>query len=150
MDRRPALSPERLQPGGGGCPNYYSRVEFTPEEFKKLFLAAYPEAKLSGSAAGWIGERKVSEDGNVDTVTVGGVSVRGTQMRTIFSLRSTTFETEIQSGNIVFFVTGYGHGVGMSQYGAQQMAKDGSDWKEIITHYYTGVTVAVYLPEAFS
>lgn len=137
-------------PEGTDVPNYYSRAEFTREEFKKLFLEAYPEAKLSGSADGWIRERKVSEDGNVDSVTVGGVSVRGTQMRTIFSLRSTTFETEIQDGNIVFFVTGYGHGVGMSQYGAQQMAKDGSDWKEIITHYYTGVTVAVYLPEAFS
>ncbi|MEA4941494.1 MAG: stage II sporulation protein D [Oscillibacter sp.] len=137
-------------PEGENVPNYYSRAEFTPEEFKKLFLAAYPEAKLSGSADGWIRERKVSEDGNVDSVTVGGVSVRGTQMRTIFSLRSTTFETEIQDGNIVFFVTGYGHGVGMSQYGAQQMAKDGSDWKDIITHYYTGVTVALYLPEALS
>lgn len=137
-------------PEGADVPNYYSRAEFTPKEFKKLFLAAYPEADLSGSADGWIGERKVSEDGNVDSVTVGGVSVRGTQMRTIFSLRSTTFETEIQDGNIVFFVTGYGHGVGMSQYGAQQMAKDGSDWKEIITHYYTGVTVAVYTPESLS
>jgi stage II sporulation protein D len=137
-------------PEGGDVPNYYSRAEFTPAEFKKLFLASYPEADLSGSMDGWIGERKVSEDGNVDSVTVGGVSVRGTQMRTIFSLRSTTFETEIQNGNIAFFVTGYGHGVGMSQYGAQQMAKDGSDWREIITHYYTGVTVAVYTPESLS
>ena len=137
-------------PEGEGVPNYYSRVEFTFAEFKKLFMAAYPEADLSGRVSGWFGERKVSEDGNVDSVTVGGVSVRGTQMRTIFSLRSTTFETEIQDGKIVFFVTGYGHGVGMSQYGAQQMAKDGSGWKDIITHYYTGVTVAVYIPEAMS
>lgn len=137
-------------PEGEGVPNYYSRVEFTFAEFKKLFMTAYPEADLSGRVSGWFGERKVSEDGNVDSVTVGGVSVRGTQMRTIFSLRSTTFETEIQDGKIVFFVTGYGHGVGMSQYGAQQMAKDGSGWKDIITHYYTGVTVAVYIPEAMS
>lgn len=137
-------------PEGEGVPNYYSRVEFTFAEFKKLFMAVYPEADLSGRVSGWFGERKVSEDGNVDSVTVGGVSVRGTQMRTIFSLRSTTFETEIQDGKIVFFVTGYGHGVGMSQYGAQQMAKDGSGWKDIITHYYTGVTVAVYIPEAMS
>lgn len=137
-------------PEGTDVPNYYSRAEFTPEEFKTLFLAAYPEAKLSGGVENWIGDYVVSEDGNVNTVTVGGVTVRGTQMRTIFSLRSSTFETEVQDGKIVFFVTGYGHGVGMSQYGAEQMAKNGDDWKTIVTHYYSGVTVAVYTPEALS
>jgi stage II sporulation protein D len=44
----------------------------------------------------------------------------------------------------VFFVTGYGHGVGLSQYGANQMAKNGADWKEILMHYYTGVSVGEY------
>ena len=44
----------------------------------------------------------------------------------------------------MFFVTGYGHGVGMSQYGANQMAKEGADYRTILTHYYTGVTVELY------
>lgn len=137
-------------PEGEGVPNYYSRAEFPAAEFKKLFLAAYPEADLSGSAGGWMKDWKISEDGSVESVAVGGVSVRGTKLRTIFSLRSATFEAEVQNGSVVFYVTGYGHGVGMSQYGAEQMARSGADWKEIITHYYTGVTVAVHTPEALS
>ena len=43
-----------------------------------------------------------------------------------------------------FYVTGHGHGVGLSQYGADAMAEAGADYREILTHYYTGVTVAVY------
>ena len=129
-------------PEGEGVPNYYSRAEFTPEEFRKLFLAAYPEAKLSGPASGWIKDRVVSGDGNVESVAVGGVTVRGTKLRTIFSLRSATFETAAEDGNIVFFVTGYGHGVGMSQNGANQYAKAGWDYIDILTHYYPGTEVA--------
>ena len=137
-------------PEGEGVPNYYSRAEFTPEEFKALFLAAYPEAKLSGPASGWMRDRIVGEDGNVESVTVGGVTVRGAKLRTVFSLRSATFETAVEDGKIVFFVTGYGHGVGMSQYGAEKMAMDGATWREIVTHYYTGVTVARHTPEKLS
>ena len=78
------------------------------------------------------------------TFTIGGVSVRGSQVRTTFGLRSASFEVEVQDGKLVFFVTGYGHGVGMSQYGANAMAEDGADYVEILTHYYTGVTVEAY------
>lgn len=134
-------------PEGATVPNYYSRVEFTSEEFKKLFLAAHPEADLSGDMSGWIQDRELAEGSSVDHITVGGIRVRGTEIRSIFSLRSASFDTQAQDGKIVFFVTGYGHGVGMSQYGAQQMAKDGDTWQDIVTHYYTGVTVAVYTPE---
>ena len=44
----------------------------------------------------------------------------------------------------MLYVTGHGHGVGLSQYGANAMAEDGADYRTILTHYYTGVTVAVY------
>ena len=59
-------------------------------------------------------------------------------------LVSACFEWELQDGNFVFYVTGHGHGVGLSQYGADAMAEAGADYREILTHYYTGVTVAVY------
>ena len=131
------VSPER----GSQIPNYYSRVEFTPAEFKETFLAAHPEADLSGDPENWVSRLTVSEGSNVDTATIGGVTVRGSAVRTIFSLRSASFEVEVQNGKLVFFVTGYGHGVGMSQYGANQMAADGAAWEEIVRHYYTGVTV---------
>jgi len=136
-------SPEQ----GDEIPNYYSRVELTAAKFRTLFQKAHPEADLSGSMSGWIKNPVIGDGDNVDTVTVGGVTVRGTEMRTIFSLRSASFETEVQGDKIVFFVTGFGHGVGMSQYGANEMAKEGNTWKDIITHYYTGVTVAAYMPD---
>ena len=75
-----------------------------------------------------------------------GVTVKGTQVRSALGLRSACFDWEVQNGKLVFYVTGYGHGVGLSQYGANQMAADGADYKEILTHYYTGVTVEPYSP----
>ena len=89
-----------------------------------------------------------SEANNVDTITVGGVSVRGTELRSILSLRSASFDVEVKNGKLIFYVTGFGHGVGLSQYGANEMAEEGADWLEIVTHYYTGVTVGPYTPAA--
>lgn len=71
----------------------------------------------------------------------GGVTLSGGAARTLFGLRSACFEVEEEGGVFTFSVTGYGHGVGMSQYGANAMAADGSDWREIVTHYYTGITI---------
>ena len=75
---------------------------------------------------------------------VGGVTVRGGTVRAALGLRSACFEWELQDGNFVFYVTGYGHGVGLSQYGADAMAESGADYQTILTHYYTGVTVEVF------
>ena len=55
---------------------------------------------------------------------------------------------DAQADGVTFRVTGYGHGVGMSQYGANQMAKEGADYRTILTHYYTGVTVEPYTTAA--
>jgi stage II sporulation protein D len=129
-------------PEGEDIPNYYSRVSFTPAEFREKFLAAYPEGDLSGDVSDWVRDLTVTEGINVDRVTIGGISLRGSQVRTLFGLRSASFEVEAADGEIVFYVTGYGHGVGMSQYGANELAKEGQTWREIIGHYYTGVTVA--------
>ena len=96
----------------------------------------------------WLQNAVTDTAGSVSTVEVGGVTVKGSTLRSILGLRSACFEWEIQDGNLVFFVTGYGHGVGMSQYGAEQMARDGADYREILTHYYTGVTVEAYVPDA--
>ncbi|WP_298024238.1 stage II sporulation protein D [uncultured Dysosmobacter sp.] len=131
-------------------PNYYSRAEFTAEEFRTRFLAAHPEADLSGAVSGWLGNAVTDTAGSVDTLSVGGVTVKGSELRSILGLRSACFEWEVQEGKLVFFVTGYGHGVGLSQYGANQMAAEGAGYQEILTHYYTGVTVEPYLPGGLS
>ena len=62
-------------------------------------------------------------------------------MRNIFSLRSANFKLSIDDNNIKFEVTGYGHGVGMSQTGADTMAKQGSNYEDIIKHFYVGVEI---------
>lgn len=75
---------------------------------------------------------------------VGGVTVKGTALRTLFDLRSTHFTASAGPEGITFHVTGYGHGVGLSQYGANALAKQGRTWQEIVAWYYTGVTVGTY------
>lgn len=130
-------------PEGEGVPNYYSTVELTEAEFREKFLAARPEADLSGPASGWIRD-PVMDGVHVESVTIGGVSVSGPSVRSIFGLRSASFTAEAGDGKITFYVTGYGHGVGLSQYGANAMAKAGSTWREILEHYYTGVTIGTW------
>lgn len=140
---QPVDSPEPAET----IPNYYSRVEFTAGEFRERFLAAHPEADLSGDPGSWIRDMAADSAGSVTQITVGGVTVRGSGLRTILGLRSACFDYELQEGKLVFFVTGYGHGVGMSQYGANAMAEAGADYREILTHYYTGVTIEPYPAE---
>ena len=130
-------------PEGEGVPNYYSTVELTEAEFREKFLAARPEADLSGPASGWIRD-PVMDGVHVESVTIGGVSVSGPLVRSIFGLRSASFTAEAGDGKITFYVTGYGHGVGLSQYGANAMAEAGSTWREILEHYYTGVTIGTW------
>ena len=129
---------------GDRVPNYYSRVEFTEEELRAKLRAAFPEADLSGGMADWLKDPAADSAGSVGTVSLGGVTVKGTQVRSALGLRSACFTWEAQGGSMVFFVTGYGHGVGLSQYGANAMAAAGADYREILTHYYTGVTVEPY------
>ena len=64
-----------------------------------------------------------------------------TDLRQIFGLKSTCFAINIEGDEIVFLVRGYGHGVGMSQVGADTLAKQGMSYKDIIHHYYTGVDI---------
>ena len=136
------VSPE----AGDTIPNYYSRAEFFPEALRKRILAACPKADLSGSCEGWLQNAVRDTAGTVETLTVGGISMKGSALRGILGLRSACFEWDVQDDQFIFYVTGYGHGVGLSQYGANQMALDGADYREILTHYYTDVTVDVWLP----
>lgn len=128
-------------PEGDEVPGYRSTVTVSAADFRETFSAKYPEADLSGDPSGWFQNTVPTSSGGVETVEVGGVVVKGTALRSLFGLRSATFTASAEDGAVVFHVTGYGHGVGMSQYGANAMAKEGKDYQEILTHYYTGVTV---------
>ena len=115
--------------------------ELDPEEFRELILQSAPQADLSGEPAGWFGKAAYSDGGGVSVMEIGGVPFRGTALRSLLSLRSTWFTVAVEDGEIVFETRGNGHRVGMSQYGAQAMALEGADFREILTHYYTGVSI---------
>lgn len=129
-------------PEGDEVPNYRTEPKLSAEDFKKTFLAAHPEAVLEGAPSGWFGEAERTAGGSVSRILVGGVPVKGTEIRTLFGLRSTTFSIQASDNEITFQVTGFGHGVGMSQYGANTMAKEGKNYRDILSWYYTGVAVA--------
>ena len=134
---RSVASPET----GDSVPNYYSVTTFNLSDFRAIFLARHPEADLSGGAEGWITDVVYDESGRVERLTVGGVTLSGVEMRSIFSLRSACFNVTAEGESVTFRVTGYGHGVGMSQYGANELARQGKTWQEILQWYYTGVTI---------
>ena len=72
---------------------------------------------------------------------IGSRKFRGTQLRELFGLKSANFTLSQSGGNMVFSVTGNGHGVGMSQYGANRMAKEGKKYTEILAHYYSNIQI---------
>ena len=82
-----------------------------------------------------------TEGNRVKNLKVGNLNLSGVEIRNIFGLRSANFKIDIQENNVKFAVIGYGHGVGMSQTGADSLAKQGKKYDEIIKHYYTGVEI---------
>ena len=86
-------------------------------------------------------DTKKDDDGYVLSVTVAGKEIAATKFREVFSLRSACFEIEYSDGCFRIQCKGYGHGAGMSQYGADYMARQGSGWREILKHYYQGVEI---------
>ena len=128
-------------PEGEEVPNYHSQAVFSAAQVRETVLASYPGADLSGDPSVWFGAPAVNEGGTVSSILVGGVTLTGGQVRTLFDLRSACFTVAWDGTNFTFSVTGYGHGVGMSQYGANAMAKAGSSFEEILTWYYTGTQV---------
>ena len=84
---------------------------------------------------------KRNSSGRVVEVMVGDEVYSGVDIRTMLSLRSTDFDIEIEGDTVKITTRGYGHGVGMSQYGANIMANKGSTYKDIIHHYYTNVEI---------
>jgi len=122
-------------------PNYYSVATFSADELRALVRAARPDADFSGAPEGWITDVERNDAGFVTTLRVGGAALRGNELRSILSLRSPSFSVETDGGTFTFRVTGYGHGVGMSQYGANALAKQGMSAEEILTHYFSGAVV---------
>ena len=120
-------------PGEENAAYYVDGVEFSVTEFlEKLDL------NLSGDPATWLGEVTYTAGGGVDTMTIGEKTYKGTEMRKLLGLRSTAFALDATEETILITTRGYGHRVGMSQFGADAMASLGSTYEEILSHYYRG------------
>lgn len=116
--------------------NYLSEADIKEKDANKSLKSQGFSAKtLAG------GKITKTESGNIIKITSGKKSIAGPEVCRLFSLRSQNFDITYKKGILHFTVRGYGHQAGMSQNGANYMAKCGSNFKEILTHYYTGVTV---------
>ena len=94
-----------------------------------------------GEPAGWFGAPQWDDAGYVAQMEVCGTAFTGTRLRSAFSLRSASFTVAYGEGQFTLTTRGYGHGVGLSQYGAKAMAEGGAGWQEILTYYFPGCTV---------
>lgn len=128
-------------PGDRLAPGYTSSVSLSPTEVKTILKKAEPTLSLSKTPSEWFGKATLSPAGTVEKQAVGDKTLSGTRIREVFGLRSATFSVTYQKERFVFTVCGYGHGVGMSQHGADYLARQGYDWQEILTYYYKGVTI---------
>ena len=128
-------------PGDRLATGYESTATFTAEQVKAA-LSAEPTVTLSADPAAWFGSPTLSTAGTVDTIPVGNAILPGTKVRQLLGLRSATFSVVYADGKFTFTVRGYGHGVGMSQYGADYLARQGYTWEEILHYYYTDVTIS--------
>lgn len=121
--------------------NYETSVKFTYKQLASEINSKYPNAKVSASKLkGQISIlERTTGGGSVKKIKLGSITITGSQFRQLLNLRSSNFQIKFGSSNIEIICKGYGHGVGMSQWGAGEMAKDGRNYKEILTHYYQGV-----------
>lgn len=120
-------------------PDYLSEVKLSAADFAAGLQKL--GCKTEGEAAAYIGTVQKSSSGTVTECTLCGKKLTGAQLREAFGLRSANFDLTFKENCFYFAVKGYGHGVGMSQYGANYMAQQGKGYTEILQHYYPGCTL---------
>lgn len=113
----------------------------TKEEFINKIKQKHSDLVIDFSTTDAISIKEKTDSGRVKTLKIGNLELAGVEVRSMFGLRSTNFEFEVEGDNIKFSVIGYGHGVGMSQTGADALAKQGKNYEEIIKHFYVGVEI---------
>ena len=113
-------------------PNYKFQKTFSSSDLNKLLNVSNID----------IQNIERNETNHVKSITINNKTYTGIEFRKLLNLRSTDFTIEKQDNNYIITTIGYGHGVGMSQYGANQMAKEGSSYKEILNHYYENTEIS--------
>ncbi|HAN09840.1 MAG TPA: stage II sporulation protein D [Clostridiales bacterium] len=119
------------------APSYNAEVRVSEKKLLEIFRnnLGIKEKKVN------LKVKERYETGYVKTILINKTEVKGTELRKLLNLRSNNFDIEKKGSEYIFKTKGYGHGVGMSQYGANFLAKEGMKYDEIIKHYYTGVEI---------
>lgn len=124
------------------APKYETEITISIDEFVTKTNSLYKNANLNiNNLKENIEILNRSEAGGVKEIKLGGERVKGSDFRIAFGLSSTNFQYDIEGDNITFKCKGYGHGVGMSQWGANVMGKNGAKYEDILKHYYTGINI---------
>jgi len=141
------------------APHYTDTVRMTLDQFMRRLRVSLPSLPASASVArkqqvyANAAEPRVlskTEGHRIKLIRIGGKNYTGKEVREKLGLRSSEFTWKIRNGNIEITTYGYGHGVGMSQWGANGMAKEGASVEEILRHYYTGISLeqsSEFLPQ---
>ena len=138
----PAVTgPDAAAPAGDTDGGTEGGLFYIPPERTASAKDANTEISLP---AGWITDPLLTSSGRISSVLIGGAPVTGAELRSLFGLRSTAIEFSATDSSVTMTSTGYGHGVGMSQYGAQTMALEGADYREILANYYPGTELKAY------
>lgn len=127
--------------GEEASPRYTETKEFSKEEFIKKINAGETKVPFSNTPESWFSNWEKNNSGSIKSVNLCGVTFKGTTLRSLLGLRSTHFEITA-ADSISITTKGNGHGVGMSQYGANDMAKKGYSYEQILKKYYTGITLS--------
>lgn len=125
------------------APRYEQEAVFPQDEVAKRLQSARKQLRLPSDAKDWFSVEQTSDSGTVLQIRAGDAMFTGQEIRSLFSLRSAVFSVEFTDGAFTFTTRGYGHHVGMSQYGANAMAKKGKSYREILAYYYTGAEISV-------
>lgn len=131
-------------PWDADAPGFETSVTYSADQVYTILTGLGQDTdEIPNAPAGWFGEGVLDSAGYVAQMPVCGQVFTGTRLRSAFSLRSAAFTVTYDAGENAFVFTthGYGHGVGLSQYGAKVMAEDGKTWREILEWYFPGCEV---------
>lgn len=123
-------------PGEENAAHFTDTVTFTKSQFADALGITLP-----GSPESWLGAVTYTAGGGVNTILIGGTEFQGTFLRSLLGLRSTAFSISATETDITITTKGFGHRVGLSQYGADAMAASGSTYQEILAYYYKGTSL---------
>ena len=126
--------------------DYLTTVIIPAETFKNKFKNANDKMNFSSNADSWIEDILLTDAGGIKSVRVGGVLISGNEFRKTLSLRSTNIVYILEDNEFTFNIKGYGHCVGLSQYGANKYAEQGMKYSDILKKYYSGVEIKQVKP----